>query len=83
MEIENFTISPSSSLREVLERIGKNAKGIALLVDEQGRLITTVTDGDLRRAILADIHLDEHATVLVALFLRLLNLQERTWGLMR
>ena len=65
MEIENFTIPLTCTLREVLECIGKNAKGLALLVDEVGCLITTVTDGDLRRAILADIHLDEHATVLV------------------
>lgn len=63
--IESFTISPNRSLREVFECIGKNAKGIALLVDEDGHLITTVTDGDLRRAILADIHLDEPASVLV------------------
>ncbi len=63
--IESFTISPDRTLREVFECIGKNAKGIALLVDDDGCLITTVTDGDLRRAILADIHLDEPATVLV------------------
>ncbi|MDB4259208.1 nucleotidyltransferase family protein [Akkermansiaceae bacterium] len=63
--IESFTVLPDRTLREVFECIGKNAKGIALLVDEGGRLITTVTDGDLRRAILADIHLDEPASVLV------------------
>ncbi len=63
--IENFTVSPHCTLREVFECIGRNAKGLALLANEGGELITTVTDGDLRRAILADIHLDEPATVLV------------------
>jgi len=65
MNPEPFTVSPEKSLREVFECIGRNAKGIALLVEDDGTLVTTVTDGDLRRAILADIHLEERAAVLV------------------
>ncbi|MCP4656625.1 MAG: NTP transferase domain-containing protein [bacterium] len=37
--------------------IDGNGKGIALVVDEHGKLIATVTDGDIRRAILAGISL--------------------------
>lgn len=41
-----------------MERINDNGQGIALVVDAHGRLISTITDGDLRRAILAgmDLH---------------------------
>jgi dTDP-glucose pyrophosphorylase len=40
-----------------MERIDRSGKGIALVVDSDGRLISTVTDGDIRRAILAGIDL--------------------------
>jgi dTDP-glucose pyrophosphorylase len=39
--------------------IDRNAKGIALVVDNEGYLIATVTDGDIRRAVLAGIDLDQ------------------------
>ena len=38
--------------------IDRNSKEIALVVDQQGRLLGTVTDGDIRRAILAAFDLD-------------------------
>jgi dTDP-glucose pyrophosphorylase len=38
--------------------IDECSKGIALVVDEERRLIGTVTDGDIRRAILAGMDLD-------------------------
>ena len=36
-----------------MKQIDRNAKGIALVVDSAGRLLGTITDGDLRRLILA------------------------------
>ena len=39
--------------------IDQHGKGIALVVDEQQRLLTTITDGDIRRAILAGLDLDQ------------------------
>jgi dTDP-glucose pyrophosphorylase len=41
-------------------------KGIVLVVDSEGRLLGTITDGDVRRAILADISLEEPVSVLLA-----------------
>ena len=37
--------------------IDQHAKGIALIVDEQQHFLTTITDGDIRRAILAGVDL--------------------------
>jgi dTDP-glucose pyrophosphorylase len=47
--------------------IDRNAEGIALVVDEERRLIGTVTDGDIRRAILAGMDLDSPVQALLEL----------------
>jgi dTDP-glucose pyrophosphorylase/CBS domain-containing protein len=54
-------VDEDTPLREVLACINAGARGIALVVDPEGRLIDTVTDGDIRRAILADVALDAPA----------------------
>lgn len=45
--------------------IDKNAKEIALVVDSRFRLMGTVTDGDIRRAILSGMNLDLSVKVLL------------------
>ena len=57
-QLTNLVVNPSSSVRQVMERIDKSGKGIALILDESQHLIGTVTDGDIRRAILAGIDLN-------------------------
>ena len=47
-----FLSSPQATIREVISKIDSNEKGIVLVVNEQGQLIGTVTDGDIRRAVL-------------------------------
>ena len=46
------------SIRETISEIDQHGDGVALVVDDGKRLIATVTDGDIRRAILAGIELD-------------------------
>lgn len=65
VELEQFLVAPDSSVREVMACIERNAEGIALVVDSEQRLIGTVTDGDIRRAILAGMDLDLPVRVLV------------------
>lgn len=50
--IENYFVSPNSSLRDVIYVIDRGAAQIALVVDGNHRLIGTLTDGDIRRAML-------------------------------
>ncbi len=57
-KVEELCLTLQTSIREVLQRIDRTAQGIALIVDGAGRLISTVTDGDIRRAILASLDLD-------------------------
>ena len=57
-DITQFSVSPDKSVRQVMECIDRSAKGIALVLDDHNRLIGTVTDVDIRRAILAGMDLD-------------------------
>ena len=66
VELERFLVAPDSSVREVIACIEGNLKGIALVVDKGRRLIGTVTDGDIRRTILAGTSLDVPVSELLA-----------------
>ena len=48
-------VAPHTSVRDTMLVIDKYAKGIAVVVDDERRLVATITDGDIRRAILAGI----------------------------
>lgn len=52
-------ITKSKTVRELMSLMDRCALGIALVVDEHRRLDATVTDGDVRRATLLGIELDE------------------------
>lgn len=47
------------SLRETMRRIDLAGSKMALVVDENGRLVGTVSDGDVRRGLLAGLTLDD------------------------
>jgi dTDP-glucose pyrophosphorylase/CBS domain-containing protein len=59
------TISPTASIRDAIAVIDAGVSGIALCVTEDRRLIGTVTDGDVRRLMLANIGLDTSVQVLL------------------
>src|SRR5437588_3768288 len=52
-KLHPFLVSPERTLLEVMKQIDRNTKGIALVVDVAGKLLGTITDGDLRRLVLA------------------------------
>jgi len=56
--VKSFFVGPDQTIRETIVCIDRNCKCIALVVDTERRLIGTVTDGDIRRAILAGTNLD-------------------------
>ena len=53
LNIESISILETASIREAIVSINHGGCGIALVVDEEHHLIGTVTDGDVRRAMLA------------------------------
>ena len=52
------TIGPETKIRDAIEVIDKTALQIALVVDTAGKLLGTVTDGDIRRGILKGVPLE-------------------------
>ena len=56
--IVELFVQTSHTLREVMNRLDATRQGIALVVDAERRLIGTITDGDMRRAVLARTDLD-------------------------
>ena len=55
---DKITIRSQASLREVMQIIDRGAMEVALVTSEDGRLLGTVTDGDIRRAILQGLSLE-------------------------
>ncbi|MFT4898880.1 MAG: dTDP-glucose pyrophosphorylase/predicted transcriptional regulator [Flavobacteriales bacterium] len=49
---KNILVTPTSTIKEVLKVIDKASLKLALVVDNEHRLLGTVTDGDIRRAII-------------------------------
>ncbi|MCR5665516.1 MAG: CBS domain-containing protein [Eubacterium sp.] len=59
MTLDNFMILYNKTMREALSEIDANIKGFLMVVDEQQRLMGTLTDGDLRRAFLNGASLED------------------------
>jgi dTDP-glucose pyrophosphorylase/CBS domain-containing protein len=57
-DVQDLLVSPDITIRELLRSLDRTGKGIALVVDGECRLIDTITDGDVRRAILASVDVD-------------------------
>jgi dTDP-glucose pyrophosphorylase len=57
-QITEIKTTPSETIREALRIIDNGAMRIAIVVDEEGRLIGTLTDGDIRRGLLKGMELD-------------------------
>ena len=57
-DMSSVLCPPTATLREILVCIDANQRGIALIVDQSNRLHATVTDGDIRRALLTQVDLE-------------------------
>lgn len=64
--IESLSVQPTSTIQEVIAAIDRSRRfGIALVVDENKRLLNTLTDGDVRRGILRGFGLEDPASHLL------------------
>jgi len=57
--IEDIIVNEDTSLRDALNIIDKSSKQICLVLDNSQKLLGTISDGDIRRALLNNISLDE------------------------
>ncbi len=59
MKIDKLIIHPNSTIREAIDKLNKNALQILVVSDKKNRIVGVITDGDIRRAIIKGISLDE------------------------
>lgn len=52
-ELDQLLVRQDDSLHRALQRLNEAGQGILLLVNEEGQLLRTITDGDVRRLLLA------------------------------
>ena len=57
-DLKSLTVDQNATLLQTIEAINAGAKQIALVVDENSKLLGTVTDGDVRRGLLRGLGLD-------------------------
>jgi dTDP-glucose pyrophosphorylase/CBS domain-containing protein len=59
IDVSLLKVRRATPIREVIEVIDRSGRlSVALLVDDQDHLVATITDGDVRRAILAGLQID-------------------------
>jgi dTDP-glucose pyrophosphorylase len=57
--VHSIKIASHSTIRDALKIIDNGAMQIAIVVDENDRLVGTITDGDIRRGLLDNLSLDD------------------------
>lgn len=68
MDWRDLLVSPHTPILHTLEIIDKSARQIALVVDENDRLLGTVTDGDIRRGLLKGLTLKDPTSLIMNSF---------------
>jgi dTDP-glucose pyrophosphorylase len=65
-DLSSICVPPTITIRQAIQFIDANRRGIVLVVDGDRRLIATITDGDIRRALLAGAALEDSLAGLLA-----------------
>lgn len=65
-DLSKFCIFERSSILDAMKLMDESRLGIVLVVDKKQRLVGTITDGDTRRAVLANVDLSMPAETLLA-----------------
>ena len=65
LEMDHVLILPDTSIGQAIARIDRNHRGIVLVVHPDQQLLGTITDGDVRRAMLAGMKLDTPVSALL------------------
>ncbi len=54
-DLSLFTVAPTDSIRTAMQKIDENKSRVVVVVDEERKVLGTVSDGDVRRAFLHDV----------------------------
>ncbi len=58
-ELDSLCLSASATMKEAIVRLNDTAQKIVFVVDERERLLGTISDGDIRRALLKGLGFDQ------------------------
>jgi dTDP-glucose pyrophosphorylase len=64
-ELQELCLSMSGTIRDAVACVDRGGRGIALVIDDDRRLLGTITDGDVRRAMLMAINLDSPVSLIL------------------
>jgi len=64
-DLKTLCVQLTSSLQEAITLLDRNRLGIVLVVDDEHRLLGTITDGDMRRAMLSRVNLEQPVSALL------------------
>lgn len=56
---QSIILPPSATIREAMRSLDNGSLRICLIVDSENKLLGTVTDGDIRRALLREANMDD------------------------
>ncbi len=62
---KDILLKPTSTIKEALEVIDSGAMRIALVVDDNNKLLGTLTDGDIRRGLLKNLSLKDSIETII------------------
>jgi NDP-sugar pyrophosphorylase family protein/predicted transcriptional regulator len=65
LSLEATLVKDNEPIQEIIQRMNKAAAEILLVVNSNGMLVGTITDGDIRRGILAGVDMAEPASVIM------------------
>ena len=57
--MKNITVESNLTIKEAMKALDKTAEKCLLVVDQENTLKGTLTDGDIRRALIEGVNLDE------------------------
>jgi len=58
-EYQRVILSPSDSILDAIKVINEHAPKLALVCDQERQLLGVITDGDIRRALLSHVDLND------------------------
>ena len=59
MRVDEILIGPTATIKHAINRLSETALQILIVSDSENRILGVITDGDIRRAIIKGISLDE------------------------
>jgi predicted transcriptional regulator len=54
-DLNSFLVKKEFTIKECMSKIESNKKGIVIVIDNNNKLLGTLSDGDIRRAILGGV----------------------------